>query len=198
MIRVTIKVMIIYLATNNHHKVQEIQEILGNAGVSLQGAPQGFEVHEDGTTYEENAIKKAQALSRQLDVIAMADDSGLEVEALGNEPGIHSARYAPTSRERIDKLLKNLEGEKNRRARFVCVIALAYPSGEIRTFRGECYGVITEKPSGQFGFGYDPVFFLPEHGKTMAELEPEIKNRISHRAVALAKAMEYLKSAVRV
>ncbi len=198
MIRVTIKVMIIYLATNNNHKVQEIREILGNAGVSLQGAPQGFDVHEDGATYEENAIKKAQALSRQLNVVAVADDSGLEVEALGNGPGIRSARYAPTSQERIEKLLKNLEGEKNRRARFVCVIALAYPSGEVKTFYGECDGVITEAPSGGAGFGYDPVFYLPEYGKTMAELEPSVKNKISHRAVALARAMEYLKSAVRV
>ncbi len=196
MIHVTIKIMVIYLATSNNHKVREIQEILESTGIILQGAPEGFEVQEDGATYAENAVKKAQALSRQLNVVAMADDSGLEVEALGNGPGIHSARYAPTSSERIEKLLKNLEGEKNRRGRFVCVIALAFPSGEIKTFYGECDGIITEKPSGSGGFGYDPVFFLPDYGKTMAELEPAVKNRISHRAVALSRALTYLNSVV--
>lgn len=186
--------MLIHIATSNGHKVQEIREILGDGGLELHPAPAGFEVEEDGATYEENAVKKAKALAQQLNVVAMADDSGLEVEALGNEPGLHSARYAPTGEERIQKLLKNLGDQENRNARFVCVIALALPSGEARTFYGECRGLIARQPCGSKGFGYDPVFFLPEYGKTMAELEPEVKNAISHRALALAKMQEFLQN----
>lgn len=168
--------------------------MLQRPGLDLLGAqevPGAPEVEEDGATFEENAIKKAVTLARATGLWALADDSGLEVEALGGIPGVHSARYAgePIKYSANNKkLLDALRGESNRRARFRTVIALASPSGETRTVEGVCEGVITEKPRGRKGFGYDPIFQPDGYSLTFGEMDPEEKNRISHRAKALANA----------
>lgn len=187
-------------ATRNRGKVREISEALSGLGVELipfDELPDPPQIEEEGETYEENAAHKALTVARHTGLPAVADDSGLEVEALGGAPGVRSARFAgekASDEERIAKLLKLLEGLplKRRRARFVCVIALATPDGRVELFRGECYGYIAEEPKGKGGFGYDPVFLVPEYGKTFAELGLEVKNRISHRARALRKLRSFL------
>ena len=158
-------------------------------------AEQGItaEVDETGGSFEENARLKATVLARESGLLTLADDSGLEVDALGGEPGPLSARYAgedATDEDRINYLLAKLKDvpEEKRTARFRCVIAIAAPDGTVELCSGECRGFITTTPRGEYGFGYDPVFYLPELGKTMAELPPEEKNRISHRAKAAEKA----------
>lgn len=152
---------------------------------------------EDGSTFQENAIIKALSGARASGLLTLADDSGLEVEALGGEPGVRSARYAgenASNQDRIRLLLSRLENvaRENRKASFQSVIALAKPDGGVKTFTGACHGIITLEPKGAEGFGYDPVFFLPEAGKTMAELTMEEKNGISHRARAVVKARKWL------
>lgn len=188
------------LATNNRGKAREYKSLLSGVPFELViPAEVGIttEVDEVGATLEENARLKATTLARESGLLALADDSGLEVDFLGGEPGPLSARYAgegASDKERVDYLLKKLEGvpEEKRRARFRCVIAIATPDGEVELCEGECPGLITFEPEGERGFGYDPVFYLPELGKTMAELPPEQKNRISHRGRAAAKAREVL------
>ncbi len=148
-----------------------------------------FFVEEDGKTYQDNAIKKARAAAQVTGSLAIADDSGLEVDALDGAPGVYSARFGGESLSQAEKnslLLQQLNGIRARSARFRCVIAVVTPNGDVRTTEGSCEGVIGYAPQGTQGFGYDPLFFLPEHGKTMAELEPAMKNSISHRAQALA------------
>ena len=191
----------IVVATGNAHKVDEYRQLLDGQGVELKSLLDypGFPgVEENGTTFAENAAQKAIAASRYCDVPAFADDSGLEVEALDGAPGIYSARYAPTDRERIAKLLAALDGIENRRARFVCVIALAINGEVIECFEGEIRGTIAAAPSGENGFGYDPVFIPDGFEKSFAELTPEEKNRISHRANACRKALEFVEEEMSV
>mgnify|MGYP001373082993 CR=1 FL=1 len=180
----------IVLATGNKGKIREFSGLLeGVFGriISLNDLESPPEVVEDGATFRENALKKARAIAAYSGKPALADDSGLAVDALGGSPGVYSARYAgegATDRDNIAKLLTELGGIENRSASFVCVLALVAPGGEEITAEGKCEGVIITEPRGEGGFGYDPVFYLPEYGKTMAEIPPELKNRISHRARA--------------
>lgn len=190
------------IATKNKGKFREYSRLLQGVPFEIIG-PQDIggepDVEETGETFEQNAVLKARAWSSLGDFLSMADDSGLEVDALGGKPGVHSARYAgegASQSELIGHLLLNLRGvpSEERTARFVCVIAIASPSGEVEIFRGECPGLITEGPRGEGGFGYDPVFYLPELDKTMAEISIVDKNRISHRGKAAAEARRYLVS----
>lgn len=183
------------IATRNPGKFREIAAIL-SAGLwkllSLDAFPELPEVIEDGATFTENAVKKAQTIARLTGRLTVADDSGLAVEALQGRPGVFSSRYGGeggTDGKRCARLLAEMESvpEGKRQAAFICVVAIASPDGKIQTVEGECRGQIAWQPRGRGGFGYDPLFFLPELGKTMAELEPEMKNRISHRARALEK-----------
>lgn len=178
------------LASNNKGKLKEMKAILAALGEEVVSQSEGglsIEAEETGSTFEENALIKAKAACEALSEPAIADDSGLAVEALGGAPGVYSARYGGCTNdsERVNLLLKNMEGEKNRRAKFVSCIACCFPNGDVITARGECAGVITLDPRGEGGFGYDPVFEFPETGKTMAELSEEEKNAVSHRGKAL-------------
>ena len=188
------------LATNNRGKVREYRSLLQSLPYELvTPAEQGITtiVSEVGESLEENARLKATILADESCLLALADDSGLEVDALGGAPGRLSARYAgenASDEDRVNYLLlrlKSVPGEK-RTARFRCVIAIATPGGEVEFFSGECPGFITFAPRGKQGFGYDPIFYLPELDKTMAELSPEIKNRLSHRGQAARKAYPLL------
>lgn len=180
----------IIVATSNKHKLREIRHILRLPANSYQ-----LPVKENGRTFEENAIKKARAVARKTGKIAIADDSGLMVNCLGGKPGVKSARYAspPTPKNLCRKLLRATAGCKARGARFVCVIAIAYPSGKVRTVKGVVRGRIIREMRGAHGFGYDPVFMPCGYCKTFAEMKPSMKNRISHRARALQKLKEILK-----
>lgn len=185
--------MKITLATKNRSKAAEIMEILKGVGaevLTLDDFPQVVMPPERGATFRENAVEKARFVAEATGTLALADDSGLEVEALGGRPGVLSARYAgagATDEENFTKLLKELEGVpfEKRKARFVCVIAVAGPGVEEAAFEGTLEGYISVEPSGRGGFGYDPVFFIPGEKRTAAELGPGEKNRISHRAMAL-------------
>ena len=186
------------LASNNRGKLREMKAILAETGaevVSQSEAGANFEAEETGETFEENALIKARAACEALHEPAIADDSGLCVDALGGAPGVYSARYGgcKTDPERVALLLKNLGGEKNRSARFVSCIACVFPNGDVLTARGECPGTITTVPRGDGGFGYDPVFELPGTGKTMSELTEEEKNAVSHRGRALKQFQEKLR-----
>ncbi len=195
----------IVLATKNKGKIEEIKYILKETGIadaveihSLSDFPDIPEIAEDGTTFSENARKKAETVAGYTGLTTIADDSGLEVDALNGAPGIYSARFAgegASDADNIKKLLRLLEGvpKEKRRARFVCMIALATPGGAVKFMEGECRGIISEEERGTSGFGYDPVFIVPEYGKTFAELGADVKNKISHRAVALGKLTTYLK-----
>jgi len=188
------------LATNNHAKITEYQSLLADLPVALvTPSDLGIKtrVNESGASLEENARLKATVLGAQSRLGALADDSGLEVDALGGEPGPLSARYAgegASDEERIKYLLSRLESVpwENRTARFRCVIAIAMPNGDVEVCSGERGGFITRAPRGKHGFGYDPVFYLPELGKTMAELPMEVKNQVSHRGQAARKAYKIL------
>ncbi len=180
------------VATHNKGKLREYKELLRDLPVRLVYLDE-VGIHEDvpetGSTFEENAVQKATAYARLSGLVTLADDSGLEVDALGGRPGVHSARYAGPNAgddDRIRKLLAELEGvpPEQRTARFRCVIAVASPEGDVITAQGTVEGVIADAPRGHHGFGYDPIFYLPDRGCTMAELPPEEKNRISHRARA--------------
>ncbi len=181
----------VIVATNNQGKIVEIQDILKNVGCRIIPIGQiepTFSVVEDGMSYAENAIKKARHASSLTGKIAIADDSGLEVDALGGAPGIYSARFGGEELpfpEKIALLLRQLVSVEQRTARFRCVIAVVFPDGKVETCEGTCEGIIAEEPKGMFGFGFDPIFWLPEYEKTMAELAPNIKNAISHRGKAL-------------
>jgi XTP/dITP diphosphohydrolase len=188
------------LATANRHKVREIQALLADLPVtvrSLAEFPGAPDVIEDGATYRENALKKARSAADFTGKPALADDTGLEVDALDGRPGLYAARFAGegcTFQDNIAKLLRLLEGvpAERRGARFVCVLAFVVSGGRELVVEGELRGRITEAQSGVSGFGYDPVFFVSEAGKTLAELSFEEKNRISHRRRALDKAREFL------
>ena len=188
--------MKLILATRNKHKLEEIHAILAGQQVELRSAldfPEIPDVIEDGDTFEANAIKKAVTLARATGCWALADDSGLEVEALGNAPGVYSARYAgepvsyPANNE---KLLRELAGKTDRRGRFRCVMALSDPQGRAETVEGRCEGRIIEALRGVAGFGYDPLFVPAGCEQTFAEMPADQKNAISHRGRALAAAQE--------
>lgn len=182
--------MELLIASNNKKKLQEIRDILSGLFTPVSLAEKGIlsEPEETGTTFEENALIKAKAAADISGLPTLADDSGLQVEALGGEPGVYSARYAgePTDDEKNNRLLlENMKDKTNRKAKFVSSVVLVFPSGKTISASGECNGILLEEGRGENGFGYDPLFFLPEFGKTMAELSPEEKNAISHRGNAL-------------
>ncbi len=182
--------MKIIAATKNKNKLREFGEILkGFEIISQEEAGVDIDVEETGTTFEENSLLKAKAIFEATGITAIADDSGLCVDALGGEPGVYSARYGGEGYDdegRVQLLLKNMKEipEEKRTARFVCAITMVGKDGII-TARGECEGKIDYSPKGENGFGYDPVFFVEKYGKTMAEISPEEKNSISHRGKAL-------------
>ena len=189
------------LATRNRDKVFEIKKLLDPSAfevVSADEIPDLPEVEEDGATLEENALKKARAVARVTGAITIADDTGLEVHALGGAPGVYSSRYAgegASYADNVRKLLAELQGvpEDKRSARFRCVVAIVDGSHSL-TVEGVCEGRITMEPRGSGGFGYDPVFLEPNSGKTFAEMSPEEKNAVSHRGKAFRKVAEILKN----
>ena len=190
------------LATRNRHKGAELSALLGDLGIrirTLDEFPGVPDVFEDGATCEANAIKKALEIAKATGLPAVADDTGLEVDALGGRPGVFAARYAgenATYEDNWRKLLHELTGvpRERRTARFITVAAIALPTDGVKTAVGQLRGIIAESPAGTEGFGYDPVFYVPEAGKTLAEISPEEKNRISHRAKAFLQAKELLRS----
>ncbi len=188
--------MKVLAATTNQGKIREISAILARAGISIVSPDElglTLDVIEDGKTFEENAIKKAAAFRDASGMSALADDSGLCVNALGGAPGVYSARYAgdqARDQDNIDLLLRRMAGIQDRGARFVCVAVLALTDGRIITARGEFEGLLLDTPRGTGGFGYDPIFLDPLTGKTFAELSSEEKNRMSHRHRALEALRE--------
>lgn len=188
--------MEITLGTGNEHKVFEINEIVKEQGykditfISVKG---DFNPIEDGSTFEENSLIKAKEGAKLSQNITLADDSGLCIEALNGAPGLYSARYAGSQDEKIARILKELDGTENRKAKFVCCMTLVDKDGNIlHTTRGECHGQITKERKGVNGFGYDPVFMPDGYNITLAEMSEEGKNAISHRGKALTKMLEYL------
>ena len=183
--------IILVLATRNPGKTTEIKGLLKDYPVDIRNLDDFGPIpaiEEDGRTFDENAYKKASLTARYLGLPALADDSGLVVDALGGAPGVLSARYAgpdATDEQRCRKLLQELAGHSNRNAHFECVISIAVPAGAALTYEASCHGLIATDPSGINGFGYDPVFFYPDLGRTFAELTMEEKSRISHRGKAL-------------
>jgi XTP/dITP diphosphohydrolase len=198
--------MRIVFATGNKDKMREIRQILGNLGmeiVSMKEAGVFEDVEENGTTFSENSVIKASVIANKLhelgdnDSIVLADDSGLEIDALGGEPGIYSARYMGKDTpypEKNAKIIERLEGveDKDRTARFVCAVSAVLPNGKVLTSVKTMEGIIGHEIAGENGFGYDPIFFLPQFGKTSAQISPEEKNSISHRGKALRDMEELL------
>ena len=185
------------VATKNAGKAREFAHILADFPyevVSLSDYPDAPDVEETGNTFAENAVIKAVAYAKYTGELTIADDSGLEVDALGGAPGVYSSRFAPTDAERISKLLEQMNGipDKDRTARFRCAIAIAEPNGDVKTCEGKLEGLISHEPKGNQGFGYDPVFYVCELGKGMAELDLDEKNAISHRGRALQEAKKLL------
>lgn len=190
------------IATRNAGKAREVAQVLADLPyeiVSLEDYPDAPDVDETGSTFLENAVLKAVAYAQHTGEMTLADDSGLEVDALGGVPGIFSSRFAPTDAERNSKLLDLMKDvpDDRRSARFRCVIAIAEPGGSIQTCEGTVNGTIAREPRGSHGFGYDPVFYLPDLGKHMAELTPNEKNAISHRGAALRAAWKLLWKAIK-
>ena len=185
--------IILVIASRNKGKTQEIKELLKDFPVAIKNLDDFGPIphlEEDGDTFDENAYKKASFAARILGLPALADDSGLIVEALDGAPGIHSARYAgenATDKQRCLKLLNDMEGKPNRKAAFECVISIAVPTGPALTYEARCEGLIAKEPAGSNGFGYDPVFFYTPLNKTFAQITGEEKNHISHRGKALAE-----------
>lgn len=188
----------IIIATNNQGKVKDFETLfqpLGYEVLSLRDFEHVLEPEETGVTFEENAVIKAEGVMKQLNYPVIADDSGLEVDALGGEPGVYSARYAGVEKDdeaNLQKVLRKLEDVDDdlRTARYVCVLACAVPGKKTFTVRGECDGIIGKEKVGTEGFGYDPIFYVPNLGKTMAQLTTEEKNKMSHRHIALEKLLE--------
>ena len=194
--------MKIIIATANSNKIREIQNKFKDIDEiefsSLKDLPEIPEIIENGLTFEENSLIKARTVCSLTGMAAMADDSGLAVDALNGEPGIYSARYAgenATDEDRNRKLLENLKGipDEKRTARFVCAISIVLPDGREFVTEGKCEGIIISGPRGEGGFGYDPIFYLPDLKKSMAEMSMDEKNKTSHRSAALEKAHEILK-----
>jgi XTP/dITP diphosphohydrolase len=182
------------LATSNPGKLLEIQEYLIGLDWDLQLKPQELDIEETGTTFAENACLKASQIALALQEWAIADDSGLSVDALNGAPGIYSARYGTTDRDRIERLLGELGSNPLRTAQFVCAIAIARPDGEIALLsEGICQGEILFSPRGKNGFGYDPIFYVPQEKQTFAEMDPETKSKLSHRGQAFQKSLWQIK-----
>lgn len=185
--------MMLVIATRNKGKTIEIKDFLKDFPIDIKNLDDFGPIphlEETGDTFDENAYQKASFTARILGQPALADDSGLVVEALGGAPGVYSARYAgenATDEQRYQKLLAEMEGKTNRRAAFECVISIAVPTGPALTYEARCEGLITKSPVGSNGFGFDPVFFYPPFNKTFAQLTREEKNRVSHRGKALAE-----------
>lgn len=190
----------IVIATNNQGKINDFKAIFPNDNViGISELLKDFDVEETGTTFEENAILKSEAAAKRLNKRVIADDSGLEVFALNGEPGVYSARYAGLDKnddDNIDKLLSKLTDITQREAQFVCVISMSEPDQPTRTFKGTVSGRITDERRGYNGFGYDPFFYVPEKGRTMAELSATEKSQISHRGEAIKQLQAYLKGDV--
>ena len=190
----------IIFATGNEGKMKEIKEILGDLGdeiLSMKEAGVDVDIVEDGETFEENAVIKATTVMKATGSIVLADDSGLEVDYLNKEPGVMSARYMGENtsyRIKNQIIIDRLDGvpDEKRTARFVCVIAAAFPDGRVETRRGTIEGRIAYEPAGENGFGYDPIFYYPEKKMTTAQLSPEEKNKVSHRGKALRLIKEVL------
>ena len=196
--------MKVVLASKNKHKLAEISKITEKFGFELVLQSQlgvDIDVEETGTTFEENSLLKAEAVMKATGLAALADDSGIAVDALDGAPGIYSARYGFDESlddwGRLELLLKNTEHvpDGQRQAQFVCVISFVTPDGKVIQARGEIHGELTREPAGENGFGYDPIFYYPPLGKTTAELSPEEKNQVSHRANALKLFYEKMKEA---
>lgn len=187
--------MKIVFATANKHKLDEVKSICGDCGIEFILPNSGFNPVENGSTFEENSFIKAKEAYRVSNTYCLADDSGLCVEALDGAPGLYSARYAGTQDEKIEKLLSELDGVDNRRAKFVCCMTLLDNNGKmIFQITGECKGSIVNSRKGVNGFGYDPIFLVDGYTQTMAELPSADKNKISHRAVALKNVLNFLQS----
>jgi len=190
----------ICFATGNEHKVKELNEITeifaGKNFIKFSAPPKPFDPIENADTFEGNSLIKAKYANQTTGMMTLADDSGLCVEILDGRPGLYSARYAPTQDKKIEKLLGEMTGKENRKAKFVCAMTLLDKNGEILfQTRGECYGKIALKRAGTNGFGFDPVFIPNGENRTLAEMSEEEKNKISHRSNALQKVINYLKSA---
>ena len=193
--------MEIILATHNEGKLREIRDLLNGLDIeilSLKDIPQAPVIQETGSSFRENALLKAETIASFTNKLTIADDSGLEVDALDGKPGIYSARFAGENAkddENNQELLNRMRGVpiEKRGAVFKCAIAIVDPEGKEEIVEGKCSGIIQFEEKGTFGFGYDPLFFVPEYGKTFAELTPEMKNTISHRAQAIKKLREVLK-----
>ena len=187
--------MKIVLATSNEHKVKEINAIVADTGVEFVLPPKGFDPIEDGLTFEENSKIKAIEAWKVSNTWSLADDSGLCINSLDGKPGIYSARYADTPQNRINRVLKEMEGQTDRTACFKCAMTLVNPNGEaVFAYTGVCEGSIIDSQRGVNGFGYDPIFLLKNSTKTMAELSDDEKNKVSHRSKALVKVLEYINS----
>ncbi len=191
----------ILIATNNLGKVKEIKDILDSPEIkilNMKDFPPLPKIEEDGKTYQENAFKKARKISEYTGKICLADDSGLEIDYLKGKPGIYSSRWGNSDEERIKKVLKLIENVpiNKRNAKFVCAVVLVFPNGKIYMVKEECKGSITFKPKGEHGFGYDPIFLVPEYDKTFAELGDKIKNQISHRGKAMRRMINIIKEIV--
>ena len=192
--------MKVVLASKNQHKLVEMRDILSAHGVEVvleSDVGVDVEVEETGATFEENSLLKAKAVMEATGMPAIADDSGLSVDALNGAPGVYSARYGGDGLDDVGRyrlLLENMRGQMDRKCRFVSVITLCMPNGAVISARGECEGTLAYAPQGENGFGYDPVFFVPEKKKTFAQLTPEEKNAISHRGRALRLFRERLAS----
>lgn len=187
----------IIAATRNLHKLEELRKMLAGQDaeiVGLDSYPHCPDIEENGDSFAANASIKALAANKYTDLPAFADDSGLCVEALDGAPGIYSSRYADDDAARIARLLEELKDKSNRRAKFVCVIAIAINGEVIETFTGEVHGVIADAPRGSNGFGYDPVFVPDGYDQTFGELGAEVKDRISHRALAVRAAVEFVEN----
>ena len=191
----------ILIATNNLGKVKEIKDILDSPEIkilNMKDFPPLPKIEEDGKTYQENAFKKARKVSEYTGKICLADDSGLEIDYLKGKPGIYSSRWGNSDEERISKVLKLLENVpiNKRNAKFVCVVVLVFPNGKIYMVKEECKGSIIFSPKGEHGFGYDPIFLVPEYNKTFAELGDKIKNQISHRGKAMRRMINIINELV--
>jgi len=191
----------ILIATNNLYKVKEIKDILDGRQIkilTIKDFPHLPKIEEDGKTYQENAFKKARKISEYTGKICLADDSGLEIDYLKGKPGIYSSRWGNSDEERINKVLKLLENVSinKRNAKFVCVAVLVFPDGKTYMVKEECKGVIGFQPKGEHGFGYDPIFLVPEYEKTFAELGGKIKNQISHRGKAMRRMIDIINKIV--
>lgn len=191
----------ILIATDNLGKVKEIKDILYSPEIkilTMKDFPPLPKIEEDGKTYQANAYKKARKISEYTGKICLADDSGLEIDYLKGEPGIYSSRWGNSDEERINKVLKLLENVPidKRNAKFVCAVVLFFPNGKLFMVKEECKGSIIFSPKGENGFGYDPIFLVPEYDKTFAELGDKIKNKISHRGKAMRKMIKIIKEIV--